>query len=103
MEGGLQSGLQRGHQTGHGRDLVVKLRSGQVQIRSRSVPGQVRVRLKLKFNFLELDSEVGLVYIPAASRRISTGNTSLWMETMDITGVSFGSCGWVTTPSRRPP
>ena len=52
LGGRLQRGLQRGLQTGHGRGLVVRLWSGQVQV-------QVWYRLQLKFNSFELDSEVG--------------------------------------------
>ena len=53
--GGHQRGLQRRLQTGLGRGLVVKLRSAHVQ-----GPGLVQVwfGLQLKFNSLELDSEV---------------------------------------------
>ena len=65
LEGGLEGrfggrlggGLQRGLQTGLGRGLAVKLRSGLVQVWSRSGPGLVQYRLK--FNSFELDSEVG--------------------------------------------
>ena len=34
VRGGLQRGLQRGLITGYGRGLAVKLRSGEVQVRS---------------------------------------------------------------------
>ena len=52
MEGNSKGDLsvKRGLHTGLGMGLVVKLRSGLVQ-----------VRLQLKFNSLELDSEVGRV------------------------------------------
>ena len=55
--GGLQRGLQRGLQTGLGRGLTVVSTSGQ--LRSRAVLVQVWISLELKFNSLELDSEVG--------------------------------------------
>ena len=54
-------GLQRGLQTGLGRGLAVKLRSGLVQVWSSSGPGLVQYRLK--FNYFELDSEVGRLVI----------------------------------------
>ena len=46
-----------GVQTGLGRGLAVKLRSGKVQVKSGLV--QFWFRQELKFNSLELDSEVG--------------------------------------------
>ena len=49
LRGGLQRGLQRGLQTGLGRGLAVKIRSVKVQVRFSSV---------LKFNSLELDSDI---------------------------------------------
>ena len=59
LEGELQRGLQRGLQTRLGRGLAVVLSSGQ--LRSRAGLVQIWICLEIKFNSLELDSEVGLV------------------------------------------
>ena len=53
FKGDLEGDSQRGLQTGLGRGLVVKLRSGLVQ---------VWFSLQLKFNSLELNTEVGICF-----------------------------------------
>ena len=56
-KGGLQGGLQNGLQTGLGRGLTVMSSTGQ--LRSRAGLVQVWISFEIKFNSLELDSEVG--------------------------------------------